>query len=84
MSKKNEENTEQQAQQTQEVKQETAQTESFLDTLKDKGTVVITAASREGIAELVNTISADVKYGAGAVGYNHETREYSLRLNLIK
>ncbi len=82
MSKKNEENTEQQAQQTQE--QTTATAASFLDTLKEKGTVVITAASREGIAELVNTISADVKYGAGAVGYNHETREYSLRLNLIK
>lgn len=84
MSKKNEENTEQQAVQQTQEQAAVATAATFLDTLKDKGTAILKASSREELANMVNTIPADVKYGAGAAGYNHETREYSLRLDLVK
>lgn len=57
---------------------------NFLTTLKEKGTAIITAKTRENLAEMVNGIPAEVKYGAGAVGKNQETGEFTLRLDLIK
>ena len=54
----------------------------FLDELKDKGTVTLTATSREELAEMVADIPADIKYGAGAVGKTVEG-VYSLRLDIV-
>lgn len=54
----------------------------FLDELKDKGTVTLTATSREELAEMVANIPADIRYGAGAVGKTVEG-VYSLRLDIV-
>lgn len=83
MPKKNEEAIAEQNVQQPETQQEQPQGD-FLTTLKEKGTTVLTAKTREELAEMVNGIPAEVKYGAGAVGKNQETGEFTLRLDLIK
>ena len=60
------------------------QKKSFVDELKKNGSVVITAKTREEIAEMVNNIPAEVKYGAGAVGYDPAQRLYCLQIVLTK
>lgn len=55
---------------------------AFVEELLKNGTTTITAKSRDELAEMVNNIPADVHYGAGAVGFNHETATYSLRLDI--
>ena len=54
----------------------------FLDELKEKGTVTLTATSREELADMVADIPADIRYGAGAVGKTVEG-VYSLRLDIV-
>ena len=54
----------------------------YIDELLKNGTTILTAKSRDELAEMVNNIPADVHYGAGAVGFNHETATYSLRLDI--
>ena len=56
----------------------------FLQTLNEKGTVIISSPTREGLGEIINTIPAEVKYSVGAVGRNYETQEFTLRLDIIK
>ena len=63
------------------TKNETEQP-TFVEELLKNGTVIITAKTRDELAEMVNNIPADVHYGAGAVGFNHETATYSLRLDI--
>ena len=46
------------------------------------GTAVLTAKTREELAEMVDNIPAECHYGAGAVGRHPETGEYSLRVDL--
>ena len=55
---------------------------AYIDELLKNGTTILTAKSRDELAEMVNDIPADVHYGAGAVGFNHETATYSLRLDI--
>ena len=55
---------------------------AFVEELLKNGTTTITAKSRDELAEMVNDIPADVHYGAGAVGFNHDTATYSLRLDI--
>ena len=55
---------------------------AFMKELLETGTTILTAKSRDELAEMVNNIPADVHYGAGAVGFNHETATYSLRLDI--
>ena len=55
---------------------------AFVEELLKNGTTTITAKSRDELAEMVNNIPADVHYGAGAVGYNPETGDFSLRLDI--
>lgn len=50
--------------------------------LLQNGTAVLTAKTREELAEMVNDIPADCSYGAGAVGRDKETGMFSLRLDL--
>lgn len=57
---------------------------AYIDELLKNGTVTLTASSREELAEMVNDIPANVRYGAGAVGKNLETGKLSLRIDLIK
>lgn len=54
----------------------------FMEELLEKGTTVLTARTRDELAEMVNDIPANVKYGAGAVGFNPETGAYSLRVDI--
>ena len=55
---------------------------AYIDELLKNGTTILTAKSRDELAEMVNNIPADCSYGAGAVGYNPETGDFSLRLDI--
>ena len=55
---------------------------AYIDELLKNGTTTITAKSRDELAEMVNDIPADCSYGAGAVGFNPETGDFSLRLDI--
>ena len=54
---------------------------SFVSELLTNGTTIITAKSREELAEMVNNIPAECSYRVGAVGFNYETRNFSLRID---
>jgi len=56
---------------------------AFIEELLKKGTAILTAKTRDELAEMVNDIPADVRYGAGAVGFNHETGDFTLRVDII-
>lgn len=56
---------------------------AYMEELLNNGTVVLEAKSREELAEMVDTIPAETRYGAGAVGRNKETGVYTLRLDII-
>ena len=60
----------------------TEQQPAFMKELLDNGTTILTAKSSDELAEMVNNIPADVHYGAGAVGFNPETGDFSLRLDI--
>ena len=55
---------------------------SFIDELLKNGTTILTAKTRDELAEMVNNIPADCSYMAGAVGKHPETGLYSLRIDL--
>lgn len=68
---------------------ETQQTEecgapAYIEELLKNGTTIITAKSRDELAKIVNDIPAEVHYGAGAVGFNHETGAFTLRVDIVK
>lgn len=46
------------------------------------GTTVLTAKTRDELAEMVNGIPTDVRYAAGAVGKNPDTGLFSLRIDI--
>ena len=56
---------------------------AFIEELLEKGTAILTAKTRDELAEMVNDIPADVRYGAGAVGFNHATGDFTLRVDII-
>ena len=55
---------------------------AFMKELIETGTTILTAKTRDELAEMVNDIPGDVHYGAGAVGFNPETGDFSLRLDI--
>jgi hypothetical protein len=55
---------------------------AFVEKLLKNGTAILTAKTRDELAEMINDIPADVRYCSGAVGYNHETGVFSLRVDL--
>ena len=55
---------------------------AYVAELLETGTTILTAPTREALAEMVNDIPADCSYGAGAVGFNPETGDFSLRLDI--
>ena len=55
---------------------------AFVEELLKNGTAVLTAKTRDELAEMVNTIPADCSYMAGAVGFNPETGAFSLRVDI--
>ena len=56
---------------------------AFVEELLKNGTAILTAKTRDELAEMVNEIHADVHYGAGAVGFNPETGAFTLRVDII-
>lgn len=56
---------------------------AFVEELLKNGTAILTAKTRDELAEMVNEIPADVHYGAGAVGFNHETGAFVLRVDIL-
>lgn len=66
---------------TQEQVEKTAP--AFVEELLKKGSAILRAKTREELAEMVNNIPADVKYGAGAVGRNGNG-EFVLVVELVK
>lgn len=57
---------------------------AFLKELQDKGSVTLKAMSRDELAAMVGQIPADIHYGSGAVGFNCETCEYMVQLDLTQ
>lgn len=55
---------------------------AFVQELKEKGSVTLTASTREELAGMVDEIPASVKYSAGAVGRSKENGLFSLRIDL--
>ena len=55
---------------------------AFVEELLKNGTAILTANTREELAEMVNDIPADVRYAAGAVGHNPETGAFTLRVDI--
>ena len=65
-------------------KTETTETKqpSYVEELLKNGTAILTAKTREELAEMVNDIPAECHYGAGAVGKNPDTGLFSLRIDI--
>ena len=55
---------------------------SYIEELLKNGTAVLTAKTRDELAEMVNNIPADCSYMAGAVGFNPETGVFTLRVDI--
>jgi len=55
---------------------------AFVEELLKNGTAILTANTRDELAEMVNDIPADVRYAAGAVGHNPETGAFTLRVDI--
>ena len=56
----------------------------FVEELLKYGTTVLTAKTRDELAEIVNDIPADVRYAVGAVGHNPETGVFMLRVDIVE
>ena len=67
-----------------ETARQDAEQPAYIGDLLLNGTTVLTAQTREELAEMANEIPADVRYGAGAVGRDIESGAYTLRIHLIK
>ena len=57
---------------------------AFVEELLKNGTAILTAKTREELAEMVNEIPADCKYAVGAVGRKQDGSAYTLRVDIIK
>ena len=66
------------------TKAEESKQPAYVGDLLLNGTTILTAASIDELAEMVDNIPADVHYGVGAVGRNPETGAFSLRVDITK
>ena len=57
---------------------------TYVEELLKNGTAVLSAKSRDELAEMVNDIPADTKYCVGAVGRKQDGSAYTLRVDIIK
>ena len=65
-------------------KRKTKKQPSYLDELNKRGTVVVSANSRDELTEIVSNIPATIRYAFGAVGKNNDSGLFTLRIDLIK
>ena len=65
--------------------QQTTETKQppFVEELLKNGTTVLTAKTRDELAEIVNDIPADVRYAVGAIGHNPDAGVFTLRVDII-
>ena len=56
----------------------------YIGELLKNGTAVLSAKTRDELAEMVNEIPADCKYAVGAVGRSHDGCTYTLQVDIIK
>ena len=56
---------------------------AYVEELLKNGTAILSAKSRDELAEMVNEIPADCKYAVGAVGRSHDGCTYTLRVDII-
>ena len=56
----------------------------YIVELLKNGTAYLTAKTPEELAAMVNEIPTDCSYGSGACGFDPETGEYSLRIDITK
>ena len=56
----------------------------YIDELLKNGTAVLSANTRDELAEMVNNIPADCKYAVGAVGRSQDGCTYTLQVDIIK
>lgn len=54
----------------------------FVEELLKNGTAILTAKTRDELAEIVNDIPANVRYAVGAVGYNPDAGVFTLRVDI--
>ena len=64
------------------IETEQTQQPDFVKELLEKGTVTITSLTREDFDAMMKEIPAEVKYGAGAVGYDMDRGVFALRIDL--
>lgn len=66
--------------------QQTTETKQppFVEELLKNGTTVLNAKTRDELAKMVNDIPADVRYGAGAVGFNPDSGVFALRVDIVE
>ena len=57
---------------------------AYIEELLKNGTAVLSAKSRDELAEMVNEIPADCKYAVGAVGRSQDGCTYTLQVDIIK
>ena len=55
----------------------------YVTYLLEHGSVILRSDTRDGFAEMIDQIPAEVRYAAGAIGKNPETGVFSLRLDLV-
>ena len=65
------------------TKDEELKQPAYVADLLLNGNTVLTAKTRDELAEMVNDIPANVKYGVGAVGFNPDAGVFTLRVDII-
>ena len=65
------------------TKQPDAKQPDYVEELLKNGYVTLKAKTRDELAEMVNTIPADVKYCVGAVGQNFDEGCFTLRIDKL-
>lgn len=66
------------------IDEQNAEQPDFVKELLEKGSVIITAKTREDLEAMLKDIPADCRYMTGAVGHNLDTWLFVLQLDLIK
>lgn len=64
------------------VATEPQQQPSVVDELKKKGHTILSAATREELAEMLDNIPADCSYTAGAIGQCFANGTWTIRIDL--
>ena len=59
-----------------------SKTNCYIDELKEKGSIVLSAKSREELADKISKIPSDIKFIAGPIGQDYDKEEFII--NILK